>query len=152
MNKKLTKLTESDIHRIVKESVSKVIGEGFDIDTKNNVYYHKPENQGCMPYVLQLFKIVSKMREEILSLYDKAYQYYDTNDEFRNSNDKDFQIYYWNLFKDLFEKINSYGDNMASECEKAEDEIKNALDKWDDDVFMERGSFMRLSNSVYNNK
>ena len=30
MNKKLIRLTESDLHRIVKESVNKIVKEGFD--------------------------------------------------------------------------------------------------------------------------
>ena len=30
MNKKLIRLTEQDLHRIVKESVNKIVKEGFD--------------------------------------------------------------------------------------------------------------------------
>ena len=42
MNKKLIRLTESDLHRIVKESVNRILKESLDshmmIDDKNRVF------------------------------------------------------------------------------------------------------------------
>lgn len=39
MNKKLIRLTESDLHRIVKESVNKVLNEVWDIDDNGIIDY-----------------------------------------------------------------------------------------------------------------
>lgn len=39
MNKKLIRLTESDLHKIVKESVNKVINEGLWDAIEQNEYY-----------------------------------------------------------------------------------------------------------------
>ena len=47
MNKKLVKLTESDLHRIVKESVNRIIREGLYDDEQD--FYNEFGNQSQYP-------------------------------------------------------------------------------------------------------
>ena len=63
MNKKLIRLTESDLHRIVKQSVSKILKEGkFDDIYKN--YPGSPEDS-------EIFELYQK-REELKREYEDA--------------------------------------------------------------------------------
>ncbi len=66
MNKKLIRLTESDLHRIVKESVQRVLNEAYDYSLRNTLprdingiplrvgdkvtYYNRTGNYDTIPY------------------------------------------------------------------------------------------------------
>ena len=117
-NKKLIRLTESDLHRIVKESVNRVLNEGYNIP--KNLDIDDDNRAGLIPYVLKMTNLCRNFLNEIDSLYDKAYAYYDLSDNFNNDSldkeEQQFKQYFWQRFDSMFESVKGKLNEATMNC------------------------------------
>lgn len=146
MKKKLIRLTESDLHRIVKESVNRVVKEAYKID--DEIDLSEMKDRGSIPYIIAVRKALEDCREKVDSIYDRAYQYYDLNGGFENSSKKEFEQYYWGMFEKIFDLIHDDLESLAGQANAITDQLSSEIEK----TAWSYPSRSRLMRGIHNNE
>jgi hypothetical protein len=131
MKKKLIRLTEQDLHKIVKRSVNKVLKEAYSIP--KNIDMDNDERTGLIPYVIKMADLYRDFEEKIAKIYDNAYAYYDMSDNFANDSlddeERKFKQYFWQKFDAMFQSVSEKMEKATDELFKLENEIEESINQ-----------------------
>ena len=147
MKKNVVKLNESQLRKVVAESVKKVLKEGYQIP--NNVdFTQKGNTGGILPYIMEILKEFRAFSEKMLKINDSVEEYASLSNVEGNTfkggvgNDHKIDEYYYNLYYDMFEKFDNALDSIWENIlQPVETEIEKSVNNWGENYFNEKGLY-----------
>jgi hypothetical protein len=131
MNKKPIEIRESNFRKIVSNAVTRLLKEAYAIP--NNIDMNNDERTGLIPYVVQMAKLYRDFSQQIDKLYDQAYAYYSTSNNFANDslddNERQFKQYFWEKFDTMFQSVSEKMEDATNELFALENEIEESINQ-----------------------
>ena len=129
--KRTIRLKETQLRTMIRESVNKALKEAYSIP--KNIDINDDKRAGLIPYIIKMANLYRDFQRKIDSLYDSAYAYYDTSDNFHNDSlnkeEQQFKQYFWQKFDSMFESVYDKLNEATNELFELEEEIEESINK-----------------------
>ncbi len=129
--KQTIRLRESELKRMINESVKRVLKEAYAIP--KNIDMDNDERTGLIPYIIKMADLYRDFVDKIDTIYDNAFGYYSMSGDFANDSlddeERKFKQYFWQKFDEMFQSVSDKLDEATKELFELEREIEDSINQ-----------------------